>query len=369
MDMSRDRTGHSQRLLNMYDVLQRGCGLSTRSLQERFGVTAKSVQRDIAELREYISQEYAQSVYGNIEYNRVRKEYYWRNRSDMLLHEREILLIATILLESRGLTSGELHKILDKMLVQCSPESEKHIRNLLKNEMFLYKQTNNSKSLGKILWKLSEAKLNQQYVRIGYKKAGASAYAPLTVMPLGIMFSEMYFYLMAHVRPEDMQSGAEAGEVLEGQAPVAFRIDRIGACSVLEEHFRVEYSSRFQPGEFRQEVQFMSTGELMKVRFRFWGKSLEAVLDRLPNAVIISKDDSGTVLQAEVYARGAKMWFLSQAEFLEVLSPLSFREEMQRTLAAMLANYTGGGVSAGRCSSRASPAGILCKESRYTSSI
>ena len=186
IDMLRDRTGHSQRLLSMYDVLQRGCGLSTRSLQERFGVTAKSVQRDIAELREYISQEYAQSVYGNIEYNRVRKEYYWRNRSDMLLHEREILLIATILLESRGLTNGELHKIIDKMLVQCSPESEKHIRNLLKNEMFLYKQTNNSKSLGKILWVLSEAKLNQQYVRIGYRKVGASGDRKLTVMPRGM---------------------------------------------------------------------------------------------------------------------------------------------------------------------------------------
>ncbi|MGM9539471.1 helix-turn-helix transcriptional regulator [Anaerovibrio sp.] len=345
-DMSKDRTGHSQRLLNMYDVLQRGCGLSTRSLQERFGVTAKSVQRDIAELREYISQEYAQSVYGNIEYNRVRKEYYWRNRSDMLLHEREILLIATILLESRGLTSGELHKIIDKMLVQCSPESEKHIRSLLKNELFLYKQTNNSKSLGKILWKLSEAKLHQQYVRIGYKKAGASSYASLTVMPLGIMFSEMYFYLLAHVASADRQSGTEA--VQEGQAPVAFRIDRIGTCSVLDEHFRVEYGSRFQPGEFRQEVQFMSTGELMKVRFRFWGKSLEAVLDRLPNAVILAKDDSGTILQAEVYARGAKMWFLSQAEYLEVLAPSSFREEMRRTLAAMLSNYADEGRAGGQ---------------------
>ena len=110
IDMLRDRTGHSQRLLSMYDVLQRGCGLSTRSLQERFGVTAKSVQRDIAELREYISQEYAQSVYGNIEYNRVRKEYYWRNRSDMLLHEKEILLLVTILMESRGLTKEELNR-------------------------------------------------------------------------------------------------------------------------------------------------------------------------------------------------------------------------------------------------------------------
>ena len=44
-------------------------------------------------------------------------------------------------------------------------------------------------------------------------------------------------------------------------------------------------------------------------------------------------------LLAEVYTRGAKMWFLSQAEFLEVMEPADFRQEMQETISRMLGNY------------------------------
>ena len=107
---SEGKTDRSMRLLQMFDRLQRGSGISTKALQQEFGITAKSVQRDIGELRVYIAEAYAPSVYGNIEYNRIRKEYYWRNRSDMLLHEKEILLLVTILLESRGLTKEELNR-------------------------------------------------------------------------------------------------------------------------------------------------------------------------------------------------------------------------------------------------------------------
>ena len=205
---SEGKTDRSMRLLQMFDRLQRGSGISTKALQQEFGITAKSVQRDIGELRVYIAEAYTPSVYGNIEYNRIRKEYYWRNRSDMLLHEKEILLLVTILLESRGLTKEELNRLVDKMLVQCSPESEKHIRSLLKNELFLYKQTENAHTVKDLLWQLSEAKQQQRYV-----------------------------------------------------------------------------------------------------------------------------------LLAEVYTRGAKMWFLSQAEFLEVMEPADFRQEMQETISRMLGNY------------------------------
>ena len=257
---SEGKTDRSMRLLQMFDRLQRGSGISTKALQQEFGITAKSVQRDIGELRVYIAEAYTPSVYGNIEYNRIRKEYYWRNRSDMLLHEKEILLLVTILLESRGLTKEELNRLVDKMLVQCSPESEKHIRSLLKNELFLYKQTENAHTVKDLLWQLSEAKQQQRYVLLEYKRVGARAYESIKVKPLGIMFSEMYFYLLAQV---------------EESAPIAFRLDRIGECSLL----------------------------------------------------------------AEVYTRGAKMWFLSQAEFLEVLEPADFRQEMQETISRMLGNY------------------------------
>lgn len=328
-EFDEEKVDKSLRLLEMYDVLQRGSGLCSDKLQEKYGVTSKSVQRDIAMLREYISEAYSQAVYGNIEYSRVRKEYYWRNRSNMLLDEKEILLIATILLESRGLTEEELNGILDKLMVQCSPEAEKHIKSLLKNELFLYKKTQNAKAMGSIIWQLSEAKMKQQYLQITYKKVRSEEYEPLKVMPLGIMFSEMYFYLLAQV----------VGS--EDAVPVTFRIDRIGECTTLDETFRVNYDERFQGGLFRQEVQFMSTGKLTRVKLRFWGKSLEAVLDRLPNAKVIGKDEKGTVLTAEVYDRGAKMWFLSQSEYLEVLEPSSLREEMKKSVMAMADIYRG----------------------------
>lgn len=42
---SEGKTDRSMRLLQMFDRLQRGSGISTKALQQEFGITAKSVQR------------------------------------------------------------------------------------------------------------------------------------------------------------------------------------------------------------------------------------------------------------------------------------------------------------------------------------
>lgn len=128
MDNMMEKTDRSIRLLKMFDMLQRGAGLNSRELQDRFGITAKSVQRDIEELRTYIADNYDQTEGENIEYSRIQKSYFWRNRSNIMLDEKEILLIAVILLESRGLTKDELQRLLEKILLQCSKTSEKKIR-------------------------------------------------------------------------------------------------------------------------------------------------------------------------------------------------------------------------------------------------
>lgn len=83
----------------------------------------------------------------------------------------------------------------------------------------------------------------------------------------------------------------------------------------------------------------MHAGELIKITFRFWGSSLQAILDRLPTAKVIGKDGDAFVIEAEVYGRGIKMWLLSQAQYLEVIKPKEFREEMKRTIEEMLGNY------------------------------
>ena len=99
------------------------------------------------------------------------------------------------------------------------------------------------------------------------------------------------------------------------------------------------YANRFEEGQFRKRIQFMHMGKLVKLQFRFTGKDVESILDRLPTAREVSRDDSGVIIEAEVYGKGILMWLLSQGTMVEVLKPESFREEMKETIREMMERY------------------------------
>ncbi len=98
--------------------------------------------------------------------------------------------------------------------------------------------------------------------------------------------------------------------------PTIYRIDRICSFHVMDEHFHVPYKDRFKEGEFRKRVQFMYGGKLERIRFRYIGPSLEAVLDRLPTAKVIHEDSDGWVISAEVFGKGIEMWLRSQGKWV-----------------------------------------------------
>ena len=143
-------------------------------------------------------------------------------------------------------------------------------------------------------------------MEIEYQRMKEPTTVKRRVLPVGLMFSEYYFYLTAFL--ED-KSGFENPDDL---FPTIYRIDRIRSFKVLNEHFRVPYSSRFEEGEFRKRVQFMYGGRLERIRFRYTGPSIEAVLDRLPTAEIVSEDAEGWTVHAEVFGKGVEMWLRSQ---------------------------------------------------------
>ena len=150
-----------------------------------------------------------------------------------------------------------------------------------------------------------------------------------------LLFSEYYFYLNAYIVEQD-----EKGEYKQKyDYPAIFRLDRIKEYREIGEKFRIVYASRFEEGEFRKRVQFMFPGKLMKLQFRYTGSSVEAILDRLPTAKIISQEETGYIIEAEVYGNGILMWLLSQGSRVEVLKPESMREEMKKVLTEMLGKY------------------------------
>ena len=127
-------------------------------------------------------------------------------------------------------------------------------------------------------------------------------------------YMEYYFYLAAYLRGVDRKQSFENPE---DPYPTIYRIDRIRAFRATGEHFAPAYARRFQEGEFRRRVQFMYGGRLQKSRFRYTGPSIEAVLDRLPTAEILSQDDSGWTISAEVFGKGIEMWMRSQGDYIQ----------------------------------------------------
>ncbi|MFR3299100.1 MAG: WYL domain-containing protein, partial [Fusobacterium sp.] len=96
-------------------------------------------------------------------------------------------------------------------------------------------------------------------------------------------------------------------------------VDRIQNFKVLEEHFPIPYKDRFEEGEFRKRVQFMTGGKLKKLKFKYFGNSLEAVLDKIPTAQVIDEIENGYLISAEVFGNGINKWILSQGKDVEVI--------------------------------------------------
>jgi hypothetical protein len=136
------------------------------------------------------------------------------------------------------------------------------------------------------------------------------------IKPVAIMFSEYYFYLTAFIDDEDVQKDFD---VINDSFPTIYRIDRIKKLKVLSEKFHIPYSSRFEEGEFRKRVQFMYGGKLQKVMFTYSGPDIDAILDRLPTAQVLSEDNGVYTVRAEVFGKGIEMWIRGQGEYVNLL--------------------------------------------------
>lgn len=306
--MESNAEAKSARLLEIYADLSQGDVLSKAELSTRYHVSERSIQRDMESLRNFIANH---NLGQEVVYDYNQKGYRLIQSNPKGLTNDEILAVCKILLESRSLRKDEMLPILDK-LVECAvpAQNQKLIDDLILNETFHYIPPHHDKRILHNLWALGEAVRHQQVVEIEYERMKDHELVKRRVQPVGIMFSEYYFYLTAFL--EDKSHFENPGDLF----PTIYRIDRIASFQVLDEHFRVPYRDRFEEGEFRKRVQFMYGGRLQHIKFRYTGPSIEAVLDRLPTAKIVEEDKDGWTVEAEVFGKGIEMWVRSQGKYI-----------------------------------------------------
>lgn len=299
----------SARLLDIYARQMAGQVLNKTALAEEYGVTLRSIQRDMESLRFFLMEK---GLPQEVIYDRSMKGYRMVNSIPSGLSNSEILAVCKILLESRSMRRDEMLPILDK-LVECAvpQEQRRAVKELIANEKLHYIEPHHGQSILNGLWDIGQAVKEHRVMEIEYERMKEPRLVRRRVQPVGIMFSEYYFYLTAFLENK------ESFENPDDLFPTIYRIDRIRSFKVLDEHFHVPYSERFEEGEFRKRVQFMYGGKLQRIKFRYTGPSLEAVLDRLPTAKVISTDSEGWTVEAEVFGKGIDMWVRSQGTYVE----------------------------------------------------
>lgn len=299
----------SARLLSIYARFLSGQTLNKTTLANECGVTERSIQRDIESLRCFLAEQHLPQ---DIVYDRKERGYRLVNNIPKGLTNSEILAVCKILLESRSMTKGEMMPILDKLIDCCVPdESRAAVVQLISNEKHHYVEPHHGKCVLNGLWEIGQAVQRQLVMEIEYQKLKRNETVRRIIEPVGILFSEYYFYLVAYIREIDRK---QAFKNPDDNYPTIYRIDRIQSFRITDEHFHPAYASRFQEGEFRKRIQFMYGGKLQKIKFKYSGASVEAILDRLPTAEILSQDEIGWTITAEVFGNGIDMWLRSQDE-------------------------------------------------------
>ncbi|WP_409967477.1 WYL domain-containing protein [Bengtsoniella intestinalis] len=294
------------RLIHMYELLNKGQVLFKEQLVQAFGITEKTFQRDIDDLRTYLCSTHFDEGEVSIKYDRIKGGYYLVRMEREWLTNQEVLALCKILLESRAFCKEELDPLVDKLVTQASPDARHEVAEIIRNEKFHYVPLRHGQALMDSIWGLSQCILKSEYIEMTYRRGdGATGVYPLK--PSAILFSEYYFYLI----------GFMADELRD--YPIIFRVDRIVSFRGMGEKFHVPYGKKFNEGEFRKRVQFMYSGPLRIVTFEYSGHSVEMVLDRLPTAEIIKEEAGVYTIRAEVYGDGIDMWLGSQGDAVNVL--------------------------------------------------
>lgn len=307
MDICIDFNGNkSFRLLNIYERLNKGESINKKHIANDFGISLRTAQRDIEDLRTYLSETHFSEKEVSIRYDRRQDCYYLVRPEREWLTNKEVLALCKILLESRALNKEEITGIIKKLILQISPADRATTENIIRNELFYYVPLKHNKALLSPIWQLSKSISNQSIIEFYYIRQDGKQ-SKQKVKPVSILFSEFYFYLIAF--SIDSQKNY----------PIIFRIDRMIDTKETGEHFDIPYKDRFNDGEFRKRIQFMYSGELKTVKFKFKGV-VEAVLDRLPTAKILEHKNGIYTISVETYGNGIYMWLKSQGDRVRLLN-------------------------------------------------
>lgn len=314
------------RVMELFLRAIKGESLSVQGLALEYNVSTRSITRDINNLKIFLAEH--QDLIGYAELDYSSSDHCYTLKMDNFLSNKELLTITKILIGSRAFNTQDLLEIIKKLKMNTTHGDRKRLDNLIRKEIYHYTEVGSDcTSVIDNIWKLTNCIENKNIITINYYKMNRDN-VKHKLIPASILFAEYYFYLIAYKVDSDTPN-----------TPIYFRIDRIAEITVHRDKFTLSKEQNIDEGELRKKSQFMWPGPSRRIRFEFTGPSVQAILDRIPTAKVVERIDNKSIIEAEVFGNGIKMFLLSQGAWVKVIAPSEFVEEMKDEIQKMVGLY------------------------------
>ena len=314
------------RVMELFFRAMKGESLSAQSLADDYNVSTRSITRDLNSLKMFLADH--RDILGNAELEYSSTNHCYTLKMDNFLSNKELLAITKVLIGSRAFNNPDLLELIKKLKMNTTTGDRSKLEQLIRKEIYHYSETGSDcKSIIDTIWRVTDCIENKNEITISYYKMNRD-HVKRRLKPVSIMFTEYYFYLIAY-----------KCDASDPNTPFYFRIDRIADITVHRENFTLTKEQNVDEGELRRKSQFMWPGKSRRIRFEFTGPSAQAILDRIPTAKVIDHIDNKSIIEADVYGDGIKMFLLSQGAWVKVIAPEDLISEIQAEIEKMKSLY------------------------------
>lgn len=326
MYQDNEKSIKTDRVMELFFRAMKGEFLSAQQLSYEYNVSARSITRDINSLKNFLAEH--RELFENAELEYSSSNHCYTLKMDNFLSNKELLSITKVLIGSRAFNNQDLLEIIKKLKNNTTVADREKLENLIRKELYHYNEIGyDCQSVIDNIWKLTDCIENKSLITITYNRMDRKQ-VKRKIKPVSIMFSEYYFYLIAYV-----------SDSKDSTVPIYFRVDRIVDMTIHRENFSITREQSIDEGMLRQKSQFMWPGPERRIRFEFTGPSVQAILDKIPTAKIVDRQDGTYIIEAEVFGAGIKMFLLSQGAWVKVIAPSEFVEEMKKEIQKMQSLY------------------------------
>ena len=189
--------GKKVRLLDIFFRAMKGEFISVKSLAVQYGVSTKSISRDINEIKNFLSE--SRELVGNTEliYSPSNRAYYLE--FDNFLLNKELIAIIEIMIGCRAFNKEDTLKLVDKLKNFTTSNDKALLEECIIKELYHYKEVSHDcKSVIDNIWQLTKCINKHIEISVDYYKSDRTL-VKRKIKPIAITFSDYYFYLIAYI--------------------------------------------------------------------------------------------------------------------------------------------------------------------------